>query len=88
MKSGYDKYLRLSKSGHLAGVSDAVGALEQFQPVWQDGRTALLAPNGKFLSVDEDDLIIADKANSTNIDGQGEILIHVNRYMALLLISK
>jgi len=61
LKSGYDKYLRLSKSGHLAGVSDAVGALEQFQPVWQDGRTALLAPNGKFLSVDEDDLIIADK---------------------------
>jgi len=61
LKSGFDKYLRVDKSGYLMGVSDAVGSLELFEPVWEDGKCALLGGNGKFLSVDEDDMIVSDK---------------------------
>ena len=42
LKSGFDKYLRLDKAAKMVGVSDAVGAMEMFEPVWEDGRLALL----------------------------------------------
>lgn len=61
LKSGYDKYIRLDKSGHLSGTSDAVGALEMFEPVWEDGKMALLGPNSRFLSADEEDFLVCDK---------------------------
>lgn len=34
-KSGYGKYLKMEKDGVLTGRSDAVSALEQFEPVFQ-----------------------------------------------------
>jgi len=61
LKSGFDKYLRLDKSGKLVGVSDAVGAMEMFEPVWEHGKMAILGPNGRFMSVDDDDYIVFDK---------------------------
>ena len=61
LKSGYGKFLRLNKLGQLAGVSDAVGGLEQFEPLWEDGKGAILGPNGKFMSVDDDDLVACNK---------------------------
>jgi len=61
LKSGYDKFLRLNKLGQLAGVSDAVGGLEQFEPIWEEGKSAVLGPNGRFLSVDDDDLVVCSK---------------------------
>ena len=61
LKSGFDKYLRVDKSGFLMGVSDAVGGLELFEPVWEDGKCALLGGNGKFLSADDEDMIVCDK---------------------------
>merc|ERR1719309_285619 len=69
LKSGFDKYLRLDKSAKLIGVSDAVGAMEMFEAVWEDGKMAVLGPNGKFMSVDEEDYIVfdKDKVNSTEI---------------------
>ena len=36
LKSEFDKYLRINKDGYLMGVSDAVGSLELFEPVWED----------------------------------------------------
>ena len=41
-KSGYNKYLKVNGSGELQGVSDAVGPMEQFEPIFQDGKLALL----------------------------------------------
>ena len=61
LKSGFDKYLRINKDGYLMGVSDAVGSLELFEPVWEDGKCAVLGANGKFWTVDDDDMILADK---------------------------
>ncbi|XP_058118776.1 protein FRG1 homolog [Anopheles ziemanni] len=61
-KSGYGKYLKVEKDGMITGRSDAVSALEQFEPVFDQGKTALLAANGCFVSVDpEDDALVAIK---------------------------
>ena len=60
LKSGFDKYLRIDKSGYLMGVSDAVGGLELFEPIWEDGKCALVAANGKFLSADDDDMLVCN----------------------------
>lgn len=37
LKSGYGKYLGISKDDVVIGRSDAVGPMEQWEPVWQDG---------------------------------------------------
>lgn len=61
-KSGYGKYLKVEKDGIITGRSDAVSAVEQFEPVFEGGKMALLAANGCFVSVDpEDDAVVALK---------------------------
>ena len=35
LKSGYGKYLRVDKDGAVTGRSDAVGPMEQWEPVFQ-----------------------------------------------------
>ena len=35
-KSGYDKYLSVDSKGNVVGRSDAIGANEQWEPVFQD----------------------------------------------------
>lgn len=60
LKSGYGKYLGLSKDGVVVGRSDAVGPMEQWEPIWQDGKMAIQSVLGKFISVSlDDDSIIA-----------------------------
>lgn len=34
-KSGYGKYLRVEKNGIVTGRADAIGAMEQWEPVFQ-----------------------------------------------------
>lgn len=34
-KSGYDKYLRIETNGTITGRSDAIGAMEQWEPIFQ-----------------------------------------------------
>lgn len=59
-KSGYNKYLSAGTNGRVTGYSDAVGANEQWEPVFQDGKMALQGGNGCFMGVDtEDDAIVA-----------------------------
>lgn len=59
LKSGYGKYLGIAKET-VVGRSDAVGAMEQWEPVWQEGKTAILSSLNKFMSVDpEDDAVVA-----------------------------
>ncbi|KAF4523447.1 hypothetical protein B566_EDAN010380 [Ephemera danica] len=59
LKSGYGKYLRVDKEGIVTGRSDAVGPMEQWEPIFQDGKIALLGYNGNFVTVTEDDDIVA-----------------------------
>lgn len=63
LKSGYNKYLSVDHQSRLVGRSDAIGAREQFEPVFQDDKMALLGPNNCFLSCDEsgDSLIVAKR---------------------------
>lgn len=35
LKSGYGKYLSVDNDGTIVGRSDAIGPLEQFEPVFQ-----------------------------------------------------
>lgn len=59
-KSGYGKYMKVEKDGVITGRSDAVSAVEQFEPIFQDGQMALQAANGCFLAIDpEDDAVVA-----------------------------
>uniref|UniRef100_A0A336K521 CSON000647 protein n=1 Tax=Culicoides sonorensis TaxID=179676 RepID=A0A336K521_CULSO len=59
-KSGYGKYLKIEKNNTVTGRSDAIGPLEEFEPVFEDGKTAILCHNGNFLSIDpEDDALVA-----------------------------
>nr|CAG4650492.1 EOG090X0DUJ [Sida crystallina] len=71
LKSGYGKYLGIDKNGVIVGRSDAVSPLEQFEPVFQDGKLALLAANSKFVSISaEDDSFVAHSTTA----GQEQIL--------------
>ncbi|XP_017785674.1 PREDICTED: protein FRG1 homolog [Nicrophorus vespilloides] len=58
-KSGYGKYLRVEKNGNITGRSDAIGPLEQWEPVFQDGKMAIQSNTESFLSVDDDDNVVA-----------------------------
>uniref|UniRef100_A0A1B6LVN5 Protein FRG1 homolog n=1 Tax=Graphocephala atropunctata TaxID=36148 RepID=A0A1B6LVN5_9HEMI len=59
-KSGYGKYLGVHKDGTVIGRSDAIGALEQWEPVFQDGKLALLSCTNCFMSIrPEDDHLVA-----------------------------
>jgi len=72
IKSGYSKYISVEKDGSIVGRSDAVGAHEQWEPVFQEGKMALLAHNGYFLSASpEDDSIVAVSRNA----GDNEMVI-------------
>ena len=35
LKSGYNKYLKVCSDNIVRGISDAVGATEQFEPIFQ-----------------------------------------------------
>ncbi|XP_026749004.1 protein FRG1 homolog [Galleria mellonella] len=62
LKSGYGKYLGVSKDGVVIGRSDAVGPMEQWEPVWQDGKTAILSSLNKFMSVNSEDSVVAENS--------------------------
>lgn len=60
LKSGYGKYIKIEKDGIVTGRSDAIGPMEQWEPVFQDGKAALLGYNDNFMSIDpEDDAVVA-----------------------------
>lgn len=62
LKSGYGKYLGVDKKGVVAGRSDAVGALEQWEPIFQDEKQAILSSTNCFISfTEEDDVVCQNK---------------------------
>lgn len=42
-KSGYGKYLKIEKDGMVTGRSEAVGSMEQWEPVFEVRRHKILA---------------------------------------------
>lgn len=59
LKSGYGKYLSVAADNTVIGRSDAIGAMEQWEPVFELGKLALVGCNGCFLSCDEEDTVVA-----------------------------
>ncbi|XP_045469968.1 protein FRG1 homolog [Harmonia axyridis] len=78
-KSGYDKYLRVEKDGTVTGRSDAIGAMEQWEPVFQDGKLALQGYNDCFLGVDPDDDGIVARAKTASQNEMISIRSHTAR---------
>ncbi|XP_077984243.1 protein FRG1-like [Glandiceps talaboti] len=59
LKSGYGKYLSVNSDGLVVGRSDAIGAREQWEAVFQDEKMALCSNNGCFVSYNNEGDIVA-----------------------------
>ncbi|XP_076066087.1 FSHD region gene 1 [Oratosquilla oratoria] len=70
LKSGYGKYLGVEKSEKIVGRADAIGPMEQWEPVFQEGKTALLAANDCFVGLDDEDNVVAHAKTA----GPGEMV--------------
>ncbi|NP_001187983.1 protein FRG1 [Ictalurus punctatus] len=66
LKSGYGKYLGINSDGVVIGRSDAIGSREQWEPVFQDGKMALLAANSCFISYSESGDIVAKNKTASD----------------------
>lgn len=67
LKSGYGKYLSIDTSDHVIGRADAIGAREQWEPVFQEGKMALNGSNNCFMSYDDDgDIVCTSKKAGDN----------------------
>ncbi|XP_020286976.1 protein FRG1 homolog [Pseudomyrmex gracilis] len=58
LKSGYGKYLGVDKKGVVIGRCDAVGSIEQWEPIFQDDKLAILSSTGCFMGLTSDDDVI------------------------------
>jgi len=64
LKSGYGKYVSIDAAGVVSATSEAMGAKERWEIVFQDDQSALQAYNGGFLSCDlNEDGFVSAKAN-------------------------
>ncbi|XP_037070739.1 protein FRG1-like [Pollicipes pollicipes] len=57
-KSGYGKYVGVDAKDRMVGRADAIGPMEQWEPVFQDGKTALQGGNSRFVSADNEDSVL------------------------------
>lgn len=73
-KTGYNKYLSVEARHRIVGHSDAVGPKEQFDPVFEEGKLAIMASNSCFLSIDEDNEELPYLVAKSHKAGNSEIL--------------
>ncbi|XP_022079542.1 protein FRG1-like [Acanthaster planci] len=60
LKTGFDKYISVDYDRRVVGRSDAIGPREQWEPVFQDGKMALMGCNNCFLSCNQhDDIVVS-----------------------------
>lgn len=59
IRSPFNRYLGIETSGRVTGTAEAAGMREQFEPVFQDGKLALVASNQRFLSFSTEDDAVA-----------------------------
>nr|CAB3247105.1 protein FRG1 [Phallusia mammillata] len=63
LKTGFGKYLSVDRQNLIVGVSDAISIKEQWEPVFQEDKLALMAPNGCFVSCNsEGDLVATSRS--------------------------
>ena len=67
IRSPFNRYLGIDASGRVSGRSEAAGAREQFEPVFQDGKVALIASNQRFLSFSLEDDVLASAGELTAV---------------------
>lgn len=65
LKTGFGKYLSINSDNVVIGISDAIGTKEQWEPIFQDGKLALMAPNNRFISCNEEGDIVATCMSAT-----------------------
>lgn len=53
-KSGYNKYIRVESDGMVTGRLEAIGAMEKWEPVFEDNRMALQSFRGSFMTITTD----------------------------------
>ncbi|KAF7491871.1 Protein FRG1 [Sarcoptes scabiei] len=78
LKSGYNKYLSVDKHRKIVGHSDAVGNKEHFDPIFEEGKLALSASNGCFVSVDENNELPYIIAKSSTVGPNETLKIRTN----------
>lgn len=60
LKSGYGQFLSVDiVDKKVIGRTEAIGPREQWEPVFQEGKLALLACNSCFISSNEDGIVVA-----------------------------
>ena len=67
IRSPFNRYLGIDASGRVSGRSEAAGAREQFEPVFQEGKLALIASNLRFLSFSREDDAVASAGELTAV---------------------
>uniref|UniRef100_H2Z7V4 Protein FRG1 homolog n=1 Tax=Ciona savignyi TaxID=51511 RepID=H2Z7V4_CIOSA len=67
LKTGFGKYLSVDRSNKVVGISDAVSSKEQWEPVFEEGKLALMASNGCFITCDnEGDIVATSRSAAEN----------------------
>ena len=83
IRSPFNRYLGIDASGRVTGRSEAAGVREQFEPVFEEGKLALLASNQRFLSFSTEDDVIASEGELTAVSEKAKL-----REIFILLCGK
>ena len=58
-KTGFNRFLTCDKDNVIRGISEAYGPAETFEMIFQDGKMAIQACNGNFLTLDSHETLVA-----------------------------